>query len=795
MKKTTLTGIALASFALLWAAPLSAQFRPQFGRAVAIDGGQVLIVKTGTGRGPAAVYVYAAGQNGWEESGRLGLDVTGTTGHGLSPSIWAGGGQVFVGSGDPGDSLYALAYTRDESGEWRSQPPVAPGDESEDTADQGSLDLQGLMRILRPPQRVVAGGGDFVLVATLGQAAGRVEAFRLDHETGAWSILGSLEPESGDTGGGFGASVAVAKDHVFVGAPRQDAGVVYVFATSPAGWQEVARVEGAEMGDVRRFGAALAIGSTSLLVGAPGTGSDTGHVITLSLDQGEWVETGRLTSASNHERDRFGTTIAKAGSNLLVGAPGADERAGSVEMFEWTDSGWTASGLLPTVDLVAGDQFGSALAGSDGLAVAGAPGVDGGIGQAIVYLRNSDGSWSAQTLELPGALSTVTDGEVRCVEGDAAGFSCDGVDLLAFLTIDALGGEIGERVSDLWGWTDPATGREYALIGRTAGLAIVEITNPSGPRTVGIVPANPSMVRDIKVYSDHVFFTGDGAQDHGLVVFDLTRLRDVTDMPTTFEPDARYEGIHSAHNLAIDTESGFAYAIGASGGGETCGGGLHMIDIRSPTEPTFAGCYTDTEGLIYAGRSHDTQCVVYRGPDADYEGRQLCFASNETALRIVDVTDKQNPVPIAVASYPAQAYIHQGWLTEDHRFFYLDDELDEIIGNSDRTRTLIWDLTDLDDPTYAGELLGADASTDHNLYIKGDRMYQANYAAGLRVVDVSDPTEPVEVGHFDTTPYGVNPPGFSGAWTAFPFFESGTVIVSSMNEGLFILRPERPLVP
>jgi choice-of-anchor B domain-containing protein len=134
-------------------------------------------------------------------------------------------------------------------------------------------------------------------------------------------------------------------------------------------------------------------------------------------------------------------------------------------------------------------------------------------------------------------------------------------------------------------------------------------------------------------------------------------------------------------------------------------------------------------------------------------------------------------------------------LTEDQRFFYLDDELDELVGGTDRTRTLVWDLTDLDDPTYGGELLGSDGATDHNLYIKGTRMYQANYQAGLRVVDISDPTKPFEIGHFDTTPYGANPPGFSGAWTAFPFFESGTVIVSSMNEGLFILRPERPLVP
>jgi len=126
----------------------------------------------------------------------------------------------------------------------------------------------------------------------------------------------------------------------------------------------------------------------------------------------------------------------------------------------------------------------------------------------------------------------------------------------------------------------------------------------------------------------------------------------------------------------------------------------------------------------------------------------------------------------------------------------LDDELDELVGQADRTRTLVLDVTDLDDPLVIGQYFGPDGATDHNLYVKGDRMYQANYQAGLRVIDISDRENPVEIGFFDTTPYDGNPPGFNGAWTAYPFFESGTVIVSSMNEGLFLLAPrQRELVP
>ena len=171
----------------------------------------------------------------------------------------------------------------------------------------------------------------------------------------------------------------------------------------------------------------------------------------------------------------------------------------------------------------------------------------------------------------------------------AAGFDCGNVDLLAFLPIAALGGDATEGVSDLWGWTDPITGNEYALVGRNGGIAFVDVTDPVSPRYVGELRAPRSGARDLKVYNDHLFFTGDGAGNHGLLVFDLNRLRAANNPPVQFDADAKYDGIASAHNLIIDTDAGFAYPVGASGGGETCGGGLHMVDIRDPLNPTFAG--------------------------------------------------------------------------------------------------------------------------------------------------------------------------------------------------------------
>ncbi len=188
---------------------------------------------------------------------------------------------------------------------------------------------------------------------------------------------------------------------------------------------------------------------------------------------------------------------------------------------------------------------------------------------------------------------------------------------------------------------------------------------------------------------------------------------------------------------------------------------------------------------------------MYRGPDQRYSGREICFNSSETGVGIADVTDKSAPKKISVASYPNTAYAHQGWLNEAQTHFFLDDEGDEIQGSAPRTRTLVWDVSNLEEPVLVKEHLGVTSASDHNLYIRGNLMYQSNYVSGLRVLDISNPVEPKEVGYFDTVPVGENSPGFAGSWSNYPYFKSGTVIVTSIAEGLFTVRyhPAQAMVP
>ena len=100
----------------------------------------------------------------------------------------------------------------------------------------------------------------------------------------------------------------------------------------------------------------------------------------------------------------------------------------------------------------------------------------------------------------------------------------------------------------------------------------------------------------------------------------------------------------------------------------------------------------------------------------------------------------------------------------------------------------MFDVSDLDAPQYVFAYEAATRAVDHNLYVAGNRVFEANYTTGLRVLELSDlgNEELTEVAFFDTFPEndGVD---FAGAWSVYPYLPSGTIIVSDVDNGLFIL--------
>lgn len=379
--------------------------------------------------------------------------------------------------------------------------------------------------------------------------------------------------------------------------------------------------------------------------------------------------------------------------------------------------------------------------------------------------------------------------QVPCVNGYAGAYPCDRVDLLAHLSIADLGGQV--NVADLWGWTDPLTGKEYALVAMRNGTAFVDISQPTAPVLVGMLPShiagNNVLWRDVDVAGNWCY-VGSETAGHGLQIFDLTRLRNIPAPPMTFTADAHFGGFGNSHTIHADKVHPYVYAVGTG----INNGGLNVVNVADPLLPTLAGTFSQ-EGYI-----HENMVVHYNGPDTDHVGRQISFnfhSGTPDKITICDVTDKTDIETISTITYAGARISHQGWLTEDHRYLLMNDEGDEAF-HGHGTRTRIFDVQDLDVPFLLGAYTATMASTDHNLYLHQQVAYEANYTSGLRLLDASQVASGIleEVAYFDTYPAN-DGPQYDGAWGNYPFFSSGTVIISDLSSGLFIVRPHLQLRP
>jgi choice-of-anchor B domain-containing protein len=368
---------------------------------------------------------------------------------------------------------------------------------------------------------------------------------------------------------------------------------------------------------------------------------------------------------------------------------------------------------------------------------------------------------------------------VPCENGMAGEYPCEGYDLLGRISLEDFESDSG---NDIWGWMDTSTGKEYALMGLDDGTAFVDISDTENLIYLGKLPSatTSSPWRDIKVYKDFAYIVAE-ANNHGVQVFDLKKLRDTNNLPKVFSANYRYTDIGNAHNIVINEETGFAYPVGTDRN-DQFNGGVHFLDLQNPGTPNSAG------GWGVNGYTHDAQVINYTGPDTDYVGSEIFVGANEDQVVIVDVSQKNTPLTISTLGYPFIGYTHQGWFTEDQRYFILGDELDEI-NSGFRSRTLIFDVTDLDNPVLHDTYLGLTSAIDHNGYVVGDEFFLANYTAGVRVLDISGIAEKsvFETGFFDTYPVNDNTQ-FDGVWSVYPFLNSGKILVSDINRGLFVIK-------
>ncbi len=411
----------------------------------------------------------------------------------------------------------------------------------------------------------------------------------------------------------------------------------------------------------------------------------------------------------------------------------------------------------------------------------------------------------------PGGVPMEALSDVRCEDGMAGIFPCHKVDLASFTPLQDMGSTF---LNDIWGWEDAETGMQVAIVGSFEGTAFVDVTDGSNPVYLGTLPSSTdpddfgNIWGDIRVYEDHAYIVAEaidlssyvpstGELDgFGIQVVDLTQFRGATG-PIEITETNQLDDVTQSHNVSLNEDTGRLYVVGSVFGlDNACAvpnpgfpvlngtGGAIVYDVATdPANPTLIGCLND-DGYI-----HDLQCVVYDGPDADYRGREICIGSNEDTVTIYDATDPAAPTVVSTLPYASAAYTHQGWLTDDHRYFFLSDEVDELAGTVDARTTYIWDLSDLDDGLLIGEHRDGNTSIDHNMFVHDGLVHQSNYTSGLWIYDAwkAEQGRVTMRGYFDVFPSD-DRTDFFGTWGNYPFFGDGKVVVTSSDEGLFVLQ-------
>jgi|GEM_PF-1680822 len=330
--------------------------------------------------------------------------------------------------------------------------------------------------------------------------------------------------------------------------------------------------------------------------------------------------------------------------------------------------------------------------------------------------------------------------------------------------------------SNIWGWTSP-NGKEYVLLGHNQGTSIIDITNPQQPTEVDMIPgptASGTIWREIKTYSHYAYVVSEHTQPNslsGLQIIDLQYLPDSAHLVQNY----RWPGVTSsnarAHTVSIDTTTPYLYIQGGTSTAGTIGeqGGIRILSLGNPENPTSVA----TMAQRYA---HDT-----------YIRNGLLFASNIYQSGHVDIwkiSDPAHPRLLRAITYP-NGFSHNASVSMDNKYLYTTDEITGATMKTWNIEVLYDTDTTNDEFTFlTSEYIGDVTQIAHNVHVNGTYAYLSHYAEGVKVLDISNPAEPVEVGYYDTYPQPGNE--FVGDWGVYPHFPSGNFVVSDIQSGLYV---------
>lgn len=394
-------------------------------------------------------------------------------------------------------------------------------------------------------------------------------------------------------------------------------------------------------------------------------------------------------------------------------------------------------------------------------------------GKAILDLVQPHVFWALSLMCV--GLPTKAQGDVNLNEG----VNSELLDAVAFIPLTEM---LADKANDIAYWHDEEEGETYVLAGCDNGTAMYRMLPGGRPMYMGKLPTQSvsSLWRDIKVVKDHAYIVSE-APVHGMQVIDLLAFRNwhPLDGPVVWQADTVVGAPSTAHNLIAFEQANLIIQVGSTFGG----GGAVLFDVSVPGAPQLLGASSEW------GAFHDGHALIYEGPDAEHQGKSLLFAAGSGKLWVLDISDPTDISLVSSATYPNAHFAHQVWVSDSHDHAFLGDELDET-SEGLPTRTVVFDLSDLDAPSVVEVYEAETMASDHNQYTHGEWLFQSNYKAGLRMLSDAWPQFPVltERGHFDPLE-SINGAGFQGAWSHVVMEEEGLIAFTSIDQGLWVVRP------
>ena len=388
-------------------------------------------------------------------------------------------------------------------------------------------------------------------------------------------------------------------------------------------------------------------------------------------------------------------------------------------------------------------------------------------------------------------------GPTPCVDGKAGIYPCKNIDLVSHVALADISLKPG-AANDIWGHTDLNTGTEYAIIGLDNGTAVFSLADPAAPKEIGAIAGSRTSWRDIKVlqfydnslarWRAYAYVSSEGS--------DNVQILDLNQLPGSVRLVAADKAVTSAHNVyishvdyttnsALDGLEPTLHIVGQ----KAVGGAFTTYGLKNPEALT--PYYLHSNGLR-SDYTHDAASMVVD----DNRAQQGCQRNsctvlmdfNEQSVRLWDITTLTGAGALADLTYPNASYVHSGWWSEDKRFVFIHDELDER-DHGLNTTVRVMNVDNLKQPVIVKEWTGPTGAIDHNGYTRGNRYYISNYQRGTTILDITNPANPVEAGFFDSFPSSDNA-AFNGVWGTYPYLPSGLVISADINSGLFVLRDQ-----